>query len=280
MAGVAVLLALLSALSYGASDFLGGVGGRRGDPFVVALVSQVVGLGVASLAVVLLTSHTPTAASLGWGALAGVGVAVGTVSLYRGFAAGQMSVVAPLSGVLTAAIPAVVGIALGEHLAPLTLAGIALAIPAVLLVSMSPGGQVRSEGVVEGVLAGVGFGGILIALSRAGTQGGAWPLVPCDAVSSALTLAVILLARRRRQELGRWRMAASPAIGAGLLGGAATVLYLFATGKGQLSVVGVLTALYPTSTVLLARFVLHEGWSRLQVVGLVAAAAAVGMISG
>lgn len=279
---MAVLLALLSAVSYGASDFFGGIGGRRGDPYVVALVAQVLAVCVAGLAVIGLGARSPSAGALAWGALAGIGSALGTIALYSGFASGQMSVVAPLSGVLTAAIPAVVGLLLGEHLGAVTLAGIALAVPAVILVSLNPeggrGGQVRSAGVVEGLLAGLGFALILIALDRAGSHFGAWPLIPCDGLATVVTGLVIVLPLHRHR-LGHWRPSLPPAVLAGVLGGASTVLYLFAAGKGQLSVVAVLTALYPASTVVLARLALHEEWSRLQATGLVAAVAAVAMIS-
>ncbi len=134
-----------------------------------------------------------------WGALSGVGSGVGTVSLYRGLAVARMSVVAPLSAVLSAALPALAGLLLGEHLKVLAWAGMAIAIPAVALVSLQPAGQQgsRRAGIVTGVIAGAGFALLFIALDRAGTAAGAWPLLPGQAVAVVLVLAWAALARNR-----------------------------------------------------------------------------------
>ena len=111
-----VLLALLAALCYGSSDFTAGAGGRRSDPSAVTVIAQPFGLLAAAVAVIALAARSPTPHALWWGALSGVGSGVGTVSLYRGLAVARMSVVAPLSAVLSAALPALAGLLLGEHL--------------------------------------------------------------------------------------------------------------------------------------------------------------------
>jgi uncharacterized membrane protein len=124
-----VLLGLLSALCYGGSDFTAGVGGRRSDPSAVTVIAQPFGLIAAAVAVLALSARSPTAHALWWGALSGIGSGAGTVSLYRGLAVARMSVVAPLSAVLSAALPAVAGFLLGNHLAVLAWAGIVMACP-------------------------------------------------------------------------------------------------------------------------------------------------------
>lgn len=275
-----VLLALLSALCYGSSDFTAGVGGRRSDPSAVTVIAQPFGLIAAAVAVIALAARSPTPHALWWGALSGVGSGVGTVSLYRGLAVARMSVVAPVSAVLSAALPALAGLLLGEHLKVLAWAGIAIAIPAVTLVSLQPAGQQgsRRAGIVTGVIAGAGFALLFIALDRAGTAAGAWPLLPGQAVAAVIVPVWAALARNRPSRKawsGAWRIG----VAAGVLGGIANLLYLAATGSGQLAIVAVVTALYPAVTILLARLTLHERWSRLQIIGLAASAVAVAAIS-
>jgi drug/metabolite transporter (DMT)-like permease len=271
---------LLSALCYGSSDFTAGVGGRRSDPSAVTVIAQPFGLIAAAVAVIALAARSPTPHALWWGALSGVGSGVGTVSLYRGLAVARMSVVAPLSAVLSAALPALAGLLLGEHLTALAWAGIAIAMPAVALVSLQPAERQgsRRAGIVTGVIAGAGFALLFIALDRAGTSAGAWPLLPGQAVAAVIVLAWAAPARNRPSRKS-WSQAWRMGVAAGVLGGIANLLYLAATGSGQLAIVAVVTALYPAVTILLARLALHERWSRLQIIGLAASAVAVAAIS-
>ncbi|HEX6525335.1 MAG TPA: DMT family transporter [Streptosporangiaceae bacterium] len=275
-----VLLGLLAALCYGSSDFTAGIGGRRSDPGAVTVIAQPLGLIAAAVALLIFPAHAPSAGALWWGALSGVGSGVGTVALYRGLAVAQMSVVAPLSAVLSAALPALTGVLLGNRLAPLAWAGIATAFPAVALVSIPAVGGYgsRRAGVVTGTVAGAGFALLFIALDRAGTSAGAWPLLPGQAVAAMVVLAWISPASQRPDPKA-WPRAWPAGAAAGLTGGVANLLYLAATGAGQLAVVAVVTALYPAVTVLLARIGLHERWSRLQIIGLAASVAAVAAIS-
>lgn len=205
---------------------------------------------------------------------------MGTVSLYRGLAVARMSVVAPLSAVLSAAVPALAGLLLGNHLAALAWAGIVVAIPAVMLVSLQPadGQGSRRAGIVTGILAGTGFALLFIALDRAGTSAGAWPLLPGQAVAAVIVVAWAAPAGHRPGRKA-WSQAWRIGMTAGVLGGIANLFYLAATGAGQLAIIAVVTALYPAVTVLLARVMLHERWSRLQIIGLIVSALAVAAIS-
>jgi drug/metabolite transporter (DMT)-like permease len=276
-----VTLALLAALAYGVGDFVGGLGGRRVQAALMPVAVQVVGVAVSVAAALTFGGH-PTSGAWAWGALSGVGSGVGNVCLLRGLAAGRMSVVAPLSAVVTAAIPALVGLLTGDRLEPGGWAGIVLALPAVALASRAEGdaGFGRND-VAYGLGAGLGFALLFVALDRAGGDAGAWPLVPGQAVGLVVVLlaAAPLLARLRRDRepvdraaVIRWGGAA------GALGGTANVLFLIATGKGQLTVTAVLAGLYPAFTVLLAVIVLHERMNRSQRAGLAGAAAAVVLI--
>jgi drug/metabolite transporter (DMT)-like permease len=273
---MAILLALLSATAYGTSDFVAGLASRRSSAGQVAVGTQAIGLMMALVAVGLFPGTGPGIRALGWGALSGIGSAVGTLALYHGLAVGRMTVVATLSAVLTAVIPVIVGLALGNHLGALGAAGIALAIPAIALVSWQPSTEgehnARAE-LLYGTLAGAGFGLLFIALDRAGTRTGAWPVIPGQLVS---LLGAVPFAVRSGRRGGRPEAAAVRRIlAAGVFSALANLLYLAATGHGQLAIVAVLSALYPVVTVLAARALLGERWVRSQVVGLLTAVVAV-----
>lgn len=252
---------------------------------MLTLISQPFGLLAAAVALGLFPGNGPSGAALGWGAVSGVGSGIGTIVLYQGLAVGRISVVAPVSAVVTAVLPAVVGLVLGERLSAAALVGLVLAVPATALVSWQRGGGGdggdggdRKAGLMAGLVAGAGFAVLFIALDRAGTDSGAWPLLPGQAVA-VLVIVPLALRLRRRDTDASWRRAAWPGVLAGLLGGTANLLFLAATGAGKLAVVAVLTALYPAVTILLARVVLGEAWSRVQAAGLLAAGAAIALIS-
>ena len=277
---MAIVLGLLTALAYGTSDFAAGVAGRGFNAGTVTGVAQALGLVTAAAAVVLFPGIGPRATALEWGAVSGVGSALGTLSLYHGLSVARMSVVATLSAVLTAVIPALVGLVLGNHLTIETGAGIVIAIPAIGLVSWEPQGQdvgAARAGTLYGVLAGLGFALLFIALDQAGTRAGAWPLVPGQLVSLLL---IAPFACRGLIASGKPVLATVELmLGAGVLSGIANLLFLAATGHGQLAIVAVLTALYPAVTVLLARAFLAERWTRLQALGLLIGAAAIILVT-
>ncbi len=276
-----VILGLAAALAYGASDFIAGVLSRRFNVLQVASVGQVCA-GVCTLAALPFTSPAaPGAAAVAWGVVAGVGVAVGSLALYRGLATGQMAVAGPLSGVGAAALPALAAFVLGERPSYLAVAGVVLALPAVWLVSTvdRPAGGQRPKraaaGVRDGLLAGVGFGVLFFGLDRAGDAAGLWPVVIAQGTSALLLCGTALARRTSLRSTARTTAAAASV---GLLGGTATVLFFFATHAGLLTIAAVLTSLYPAFTVLLARVVLAEKLGRIQTVGLGLAAVAVTLI--
>ncbi|BCJ36773.1 multidrug transporter [Actinocatenispora thailandica] len=130
-----IVLALCAAACYGSSDFLGGLLSRRASPYAVAVVAQCAALFVVAAVAAIAGNGLPAAAALAWGALSGIGNGLGTVFLYRGLGSARMSVVAPLSAVGSAGLPVLVGVAEGDRPAPLAVAGILLALPAVALIS-------------------------------------------------------------------------------------------------------------------------------------------------
>lgn len=277
---MAILLSLFAALAYGTSDFGAGLASRRFAAGPVTGVAQALGVITTVAAVILFPGSGPKPAALEWGALSGVGSAIGTLSLYHGLSVARMTVVATLSAVLTAVVPVIVGIALGNQLHLGAGLGVIIAIPAIAMVSWQPNppdGPTAHHGALYGGLAGLGFALLFIALDQAGTHTGAWPLLPGQIVSLAL---IAPFAYRGLRNAGR---PSSTAIiltfGAGVLSGIANLLFLAATGHGQLAIVAVLTALYPAVTVLMARVLLSEHWTRLQTAGLLIAAAAIVLVT-
>ncbi|MGI8682917.1 MAG: EamA family transporter [Mycobacteriales bacterium] len=278
----ALLLGLASAVSFGAADFLAGLLSRRAHFALVGLVSQVSAATCACAALPWFGGAGPSAMALGWGAASGLGGGVGSLALYRGLGHGQMSIVAPLSAVGGAGLPALAGLALGERPSLLAVLGILLALPAVWLVARPAGrtGASASTEVTDGLLAGAGFALLFIALDRAGDRSGLWPVAAGQLASLAVLTGFVLTRRPART---RHRAGAGARIGAAVLVGAisvgATLLYFLATHAGLLAVVAVLTSLYPAVTIVLAILVLHERATRVQRVGLTLAVAAVTMIT-
>ena len=228
-----VWLALLAALSYGVGDFVGGVGGRRTEPGLIPIGVQTVGIAAALVAVAAMPGSGPAITELSWGAVSGIGSGIGNAALFRGLARGQMSIVAPLSAVLTAALPALVGLASGDRLSVLGWVGLILALPAICLISWTGAGGFRLTDLGYGLAAGGGFGLLFVALDRAGTDHGAWPLLPGQLVALLIVVGAVLPMLSRSRS-GRWPLAAGVlrwAIPAGLFGAAANLLFLAATGR-------------------------------------------------
>lgn len=278
---MAVVLALAGALVYGLADFWGGLSAKRAAVTAVVALSQVAGVAVLVPALLLLPG-TPDRASLGWGAAAGLVGGLGLTLFYRSLADGTMSVVAPLTAVASAAVPVVGGLALGERPAPLALVGVVLGLGAVLLIG-SDGGRlpswrdlVATRAAAGALAAGSAFGLFFVLLSRSADASGLWPLAGARA---AVLVLMAVLAVVFHRSLVPPAAAVPLVLAAGVGDMAANVLFLLAAREGLLSVSGVLIALYPASTVLLARWVLQERLARLQVLGLGVAAGAVSLIA-
>jgi drug/metabolite transporter (DMT)-like permease len=277
---MAILLALLSALAYGTSDFGAGVASRRSEPGVVSIMVLAIGLVCGAIATAIDPGVGARAGALLWGTASGLGGGAGTLALYHGLASGRMTIVATLSAVVAAVVPAIVGLATGDTLTGATLAGIVIAIPAIALVSWHSDATERGEArpsVVYGLLAGLAFALLFIGLDRAGTRSGAFPLLASEVVGLLLMVPFGIRAGARvGLPTGRDLVLI---VGVGVIGGIAGLLFLAATGHGQLAIVAVVTSLYPAFTVLLARLFLAEFWSRTQVLGLAVAAAAIVLVS-
>jgi drug/metabolite transporter (DMT)-like permease len=286
---MAVLLGLLSGIVYGAADFCGGLSTKRNPMVRVVLLSQLAGFVVYLVAVPLLPEGRFTAGAWAWGGLSGLAGAVGIGFLYAGLARGRMSVVAPTAAVVFAVVPLAFGLLRGERPTALQLVGVAVALPAVALVSTARDpdaflgsgrsatlARMRSTGVPEAVAAGLAIAAFAILLDETGDETGPWPLVSGRIVSVGIFLAAVLVSRTPfRPTTGT----AGIIVAAGVFDVSANLLYLLAIREGLLSIVVVLTGLYPATTVILARALLRERLSRSQVVGLVLALGGVAAIA-
>ena len=271
------LLSLCSAVAYGLSDFVGGLLTRRASVWAVAATSQATA-AVLALGLITTNAGEPRAGDVLWGVLAGLGTGAGNVFIYRGLAGGRMAVVAPLSAVAAAGLPALVGLVGGERPGLPALIGLVTALPAIWLVSNGGSGLrgASHADVVNGLLAGLGFGTQFAALGQIPAQSGLIPLAVSQVVSvvaivmGALVLSAPWVPRDRFSQLGAV---------AGLLAGIATVCFQLAVQYGLLTLAAVVASLYPVVTVLLAAMVLRERIGRAQGVGLALAATAITLIA-
>ncbi|MCT9111175.1 EamA family transporter [Streptomyces mirabilis] len=275
---IALLLALGSSLAYGCADFLGGLGARKAHVLRTVMVAAPASLAIELLLWPLLGASFSRGA-LAWGAASGVASAAAFALLYRTLAIGPMNVLSPVTALVSAALPVGVGLLQGEHLAATGLVGLPLALVAVMLVSAGHGaGSTRPSrtALLLAFGAGAAIALQLVFLHQAPSDSGVAPLIVGRAVSSAVTLAAAGLMHRR---LGPERPAYALSATAGVLDSVANLLFLLAARSGDLTVVAVITALYPAGTVLLARGVLAERIHRAQLAGLGTAAVAVSLLA-
>lgn len=281
-----VVLALGAAIAYGLSDFVGGLASRRTTPWPVALTAGVGGL-VGAVALAVAFPGDPTTTHLLWGAASGIGSGAGSGFLYRGFATGRMGVVAPVSAVGAAVVPVAVGVATGERPSLLVAAGVVLALPGIWYVARGPEATLDTDGsaestdpatagLVDGALAGLGFGVLFVALGQVPDGAGFWPIAAGQATALVVVglLATTLGASWVPTVRSEWWGAA-----AGLMATAAVLLFLLASQTDLLTVAAVLTSLYPAFTILLAAMVLHERIYPSQGAGLALCGLAVALVA-
>ena len=275
-----LVLAVVSAAFYGAADFLGGLTSKRADTIAVVLLSQFSGLVLVAAMLLFAPAARYTRSDLLWGAAAGLTGGGGVAILYHALAMGTMAVVAPITAVCAVLIPVSAAVALGERPGRPTLAGIALAIIAIVLLSRSTSAGERrryARSVVLALASGIVIGLFFLCLARTGRDAGLWPLLVARSVSVPF-FGVIALAGRR--PIAMAPRVALLVIGGGALDMLANLFYLLAAHLGPLSVVVTLASLYPASTVVLARVTLGERLTAAQAIGVVCAMVAVVVIVG
>jgi len=276
---VTVVLGLLAAVFYGVADFVGGLASRQRSAVTVLLHSYPVGAVLMVIMLPLFPGHVDGRVIV-FGTLGGLSGLIGVIIMYSLMAQAPMNIISPVTAVLAAIVPVVVGVLIGERPRPSAWFGIAVGIGAVILVSRTnedhPHGKIALRVLALAFVSGIGFGFYFVFLARAGQHSGLWPLV-VSRFASALLIIPIAQQRRAASAIRR-RLLAVVAL-AGACDAGANMCFLLAARHGLLSLAGVLTSLYPAVTVMLAVGLLHEHTSRVQRVGLALAATSIVLIT-
>lgn len=313
---LSAVLALAGALVYGSADFLGGLAARKFRAILVTAIAATAGLVVLG-AVLPIIGGQWLVADIWWGALSGITGAIAIGLLYACLAIGPMSVLSPVTAVVSAIAPMLWGIIVGgERLSTVGSIGLVVALVAIVLVAFLPGERVARpsmKGLAMATGSGLAIGAFLIIIDQTSAASGIVPLLMNRGVNALITgsiaLALVVGAIRRGQnaaaalEVSVAGVAATPsghadleqhpavrtltrrsafilAVACGVVDSAANVLLLLALRSGgDLSIVAALTALYPAGTVLLAAVVLRERIAALQWLGLALALLAGGMLA-
>ena len=275
-----MILGLTTSLVYGFADFFGAIASRKLSSVLVTAVAGIVGFFFL-LTMIPFFGATFSQAAVVAGIAAGVASAIGITALYASLAIGPISIISPFGAVLGALVPMTFGFFIGDRFGPLGWLALALILIAVVLVGFVPGEDVRlpsAKGLALAFVAGAGIGTILIVLKFSPSDSGLASVLVMRLVSAGL-LNLMLLATWLRL---RKRNGSSPksiiagkfwwaVIAAGIFDSSANIFFTLALRSGSLSVVSVLTALYPLGTIILARLILKERIARIQMFGVLLA---------
>ena len=284
-----VLLGLAAAMLYGTGDFLGGLATRRAYVLAVLTLAETASVIVA-LPAAAMSPGPARLAGLAWGISAGLVGGLGLIIFYAGLAAGPMSVVAPVSGLVSAVLPVAVALAGGERPGAAVYAGALLCLVAIVLASSAtdsnPAGGTRApapagppgpgRAIVYGTASGASFGLFFLLIRNAGQSGELWPVAAGRIGELAAVLIAAAVLRRSLVPRGAGRRLLLAAAGAGAIDVVGNICYVAATRTGMFGMAVVLASLYPGVTVLLARVVLGERLRWVQRAGL--GLAAIGII--
>ncbi len=270
------MFALSAAVAWGSGDFTNGLGTRRIGAFYSVLISYTVGLLALVIIALARRESIPSTHDLVWGALAGLSGMVGLGFLLRGFAAGRMGIVAPVSAVLATAIP-VIFAALTEGLPrELQILGFGLALLSIWLLSRPERLAGRPAGLGMALLAGMGFGCFFTALGQVTGTAVFWPLA-AGRFASCAVMVVFALSTRRSIIPARAPLALLTL--GGVLDVSGNLFFLLAVQSGRLDVAAVLGSLYPAVTALLARLIVKENMAAIQMFGVALALLAIVLIT-
>jgi drug/metabolite transporter (DMT)-like permease len=273
---MSALFGLASAASWGAGDFCGGLASKRSGIYQVVIGSQLVGIVIlAALALLIGESIPPVTNLIGCG-LAGILGVIGLLALYKALATGRMGIAAPISGVLSAAVPVLAGVYLEGLPNRFQLLGFGVALLAVWLISRSESAPIQIRDLGLPLIAGLSFGMFIVLINRANAGAVFWPLVAARAAS--LTVLIVFASFTRQTWIPD--QTNLPLISfSGILDAGGNAFLVLAANTGRLDVAAVLSSLYPASTVLLALLILKERLSRWQSLGVLAALIAIVLIT-
>ncbi len=271
-----ILFGFLSALVWGGGDFAGGLASRRIGAWRAVFYAEIIGFAFLLVALAIFREEFISLKGMLLGSAAGAIGSLGLLTLYRAMEIGKMSIAAPVSALLSAVLPVVVG-ALTAGLPPATqLLGFGLALLAIWLVSQAAGdGKFHLERLSDlrlPFLAGLGFGTYFILMHGVAQEATLWPMI-ASRTGGTLVLAAVLLVRREPLAIPRAGWPLVTLCGALDVGG--NVFYVLAAQAGRMDIAAVLSSLYPGMTVLLAWFVLKEHIAAGQKLGILAALGAI-----
>ena len=313
---LAIVLALAAAVSFSASDYTAGLATRRASVVRVTFVTELTHTALLMCLIPLVSSQAPSLTSLAWGALAGLSGLAGAMALYLGFRHAAFSIASSISAVGAATFAVLAGLLFGERPSALSLAGIALALPAIAAVSASTGSadagsahpgpaepgpaesgadppdpgdtggeparqagrwlSGHSAGVIWGLIAGAAFGLYFISLNQAGSDTDAWPLA-ASGVTALVTITIVAAVTRQLKPPPPGTRWLSAVTG--ITAAAGTFTFFLATHRGLLAITAIITSLYPAGTILLARVLSGERLTTVRIAGLGLAAASVVLIA-
>jgi drug/metabolite transporter (DMT)-like permease len=269
------ILGLFTALSYGAADFFAALAARRMRVVIVTCAASLSGL-ILLLLLLPIVGASFSQEAIFWGFLGGLSSIVALLALYASLALGPISIVSPLGALLSAIVPAAVGVVLlGERFTGVGWVAIAMALIAVVLVGFVPGDNVqlpKPRAIVLAMIAGTAIGLAVVSLARSPQDSGIGPIIVMRTTAFVLLGVIVLFSVLRKSATAEikhqgpklWVLVAS----AGVLDATANIFFTLASRSGSLTVTGVLTALYPLGTILLARLVLKEKVALVQKIGI------------
>jgi drug/metabolite transporter (DMT)-like permease len=276
--GAAAGLGLLSAATWGGSDFAGGWGARRASSLLITASGQIISLASLLVICVALRLTVPGTSYLVYAAIGGFEGAIALAIFYRALAMGAMGLTAALTGLMTALIPVLFEVFHSGWPGKLTTFGLAAGLAAIWLISHSPareGAESSRRALLLGASAGVGFGAQLILFKTAAAGGIWWALTSGRVAGVVAILLVVAIAPPK----GPWRGFWVAGIVSGSLDTVGNLFYMLASQLGRLDVAAVICSMYPAGTILLAGIILRERPTKRQVAGMGLALAAVALLS-
>ena len=276
--GATAGLSLLSAATWGGSDFAGGWGARRASSLLITASGQVVSLAALLCICLALRIPVPSKSYLIYAAIGGFEGAFALAIFYRALAMGAMGLTAALTGLLTALIPVLYDLLHTGWPGTMTTGGLAVGLAAIWMISQSDpgsGSATPARALLLGACAGTGFGAQLILFKLAAEGGVLWALTSGRVAGAAAILLTVAVARPS----GGWRGFWAAGIISGCLDTAGNLFYMMASKTGRLDVAAVICSMYPAGTILLAGILLRERPTKRQVAGMGLALAAVALLS-
>ena len=275
---LSIFLGLLAALGWGAGDFTGGIASRKTGAYRTVFYGELIGVFALFLVIAIISEPIPDLRSWLFAMLAGALGTLGLILLYHAMAIGVMSIAAPVSALLAAALPVVVGIFREGLPAWTTFIGFGFALFAVWMISQGEGGVTdifsHLADLKLPLIAGIGFGSYFVFMHEATSTGSTiWPMVASRSGGMILITIYMLVVRAewKVEDRSAWPIIVLN----GILDITGNVFLILAGQMGRLDVAAVLSSLFPGTTVMLAWIFLKERLSPTQWIGIASALTAI-----